>query len=157
MFQKAQTSLYKFLFSNCASNRSLWKLISFHLYSQSKHVFNTRVDRVQGSRIPISRHQWIVNFEDGKVHIQGLIVRGKVKKIALNKTGDHRGMLSILPSVIQFRIYRVFLIVCFRFGVVSLHSDDIHCYTITHYRSEWMKVVLNFGNVDGMCKNGFGN
>ena len=98
-----------------------------------------------------------MNFEDGKVHIQGLIVRGKVKKIALNKTGDHRGMLSILPSVMQFRIYRVFLKVCFRFGVVSLHSDDIHCYMITQYHSEWMKVVPNFGNVDGKHKNGFGN
>ena len=112
---------------------------------------------VQGSRIPISRHPWKVNFDDGKVHIQGLIVRGKVKKIALNKTGDHRGMLSILPSVMHFRIYRVFLKVCFHFGVVSLHSDDIHCYTITQYRSEWMKVILNFGNVDGKRKNGFRN
>jgi len=98
-----------------------------------------------------------VNFDDEKVHIQGLIVHGEVKKIALNKTGDHHGMLSILPSVMQFRIYRVFLKVCFRFGVVYLHSDNIHCYTITHYRSEWMKVVLNFGNVDGKRKNGFGN
>ena len=53
----------------------------------------------------------------------------------MNKTGDHRGMLSILSSVMQFRIYGVFLKVCFPFGVVSLHSDDIHCYTITHYRS----------------------
>ena len=37
---------------------------------------------LQGSRIPISRHPWAwkVNFDDGKVHIQGLIVRGKVKK-----------------------------------------------------------------------------
>ena len=49
-------------------------------------------------------------------------------KIALNKTGDHGGMLLILPSVMQFRIYRVFLNVFFRFGVVSLHSDDIQLY-----------------------------
>jgi hypothetical protein len=79
------------------------------------------------------------------------------KKIALNKIDDHHRVLSILPSVMQFRIYRVYLKVCFRFGVVSLHSDDIHCYTITHYRSEWMKAVLNFGNVDGKRKNGVGN
>ena len=93
-----------------------------------------------------------MNFDDGKVHIQGLIVRGKVKKIALNKTGDHRGKLLILPSVMQFRIYRVVLKVCFHFGVVSLHSDDIHCYTITHYRSEWMKVFLISGTLTERAK-----
>jgi hypothetical protein len=98
-----------------------------------------------------------VNFDDGESTYSRVNCPWESKKIALNKTGDHRGMLSILPSVMQFRIYRVFLKVCFRFGVVSLHSDDIHCYTITQYRSEWMKVVLNFGNVDGKRKNGFRN
>jgi hypothetical protein len=112
---------------------------------------------VQGSRIPISRHPWKVNFDEGESTYSRVNCPWESKKIALNKTGDHRGMLSILPSVMQFRIYRVFLKVCFRFGVVSLHSDDIHCYTITQYRSEWMKVVLNFGNVDGKRKNGFRN
>ena len=32
----------------------------------------------QGSRIPISRHLWKVNFDDGKVDFQTLVVRGQV-------------------------------------------------------------------------------
>ena len=107
---------------------------------------------VQGSRIPISRHPWKVNFDEGESTYSRVNCPWESKKIALNKTGDHRGKLSILPSVMQFRIYRVVLKVCFHFGVVSLHSDDIHCYTITHYRSEWMKVFLISGTLTERAK-----